>query len=87
MYGSDSETTIVKAFFQGFLSVNEFDGTNLERPQDVVGNIDRTAAFMGSALQAYDGGKSLVVGLIATQQYVCVSIHAIFGTIPSQPVY
>jgi len=66
VYASDdSATPIVKVSFQGFLSVNEFDGTNLERPSDVVGNIDSTAALLGSSLKAEDGGRSMVVGLIA----------------------
>ena len=55
---------VVKASFQGFGNVNGFDGTNLDlTTQDT--NIDRTAAFMGTAWTTEDGRINDAVGLVA----------------------
>ena len=65
---TDSDGTtgvqVVKASFQGFGNVNGFDGTNLDlTTQDT--NIDRTAAFMGTAWTKEDGGINDTIGLVA----------------------
>lgn len=71
----EAGSEILKASFQGYANVESVDGVNTELTQDV--SIDRTAALMGAAYSADDGGISLVWGLVAIVAGVMVLATAI----------
>lgn len=59
----ENDVQFVKTSFNGYVNVNDFDGTTLDELTDV--GTDITSAFMGTAFSQEDGGINLVFGLIA----------------------